>query len=159
MKRLRVWSHLCLPQPVLPDEQHFPGFSRETPSVLSKNGQENNVNKEFHQKELPEHLTWPSISSEEQIRVWNDRRELEGGEVRSEVVGFWTPTVPSSDWDDLWLERSQSDLVRAGTGGYFSVPPLATHSSTLRYTVSGISYFQFSSCYIFVVLKKIFRPD
>ena len=46
-----------LPQSVLPDEQHFPGFGGETPAVLGEDSQEDDVAQQFHQKELPEHLT------------------------------------------------------------------------------------------------------
>ena len=53
-----------LPQSMLPDEQHFPGFSGETPSVLCEDGQEDDVDQEFHEKQLPKHA--PVISSEDQ---------------------------------------------------------------------------------------------
>ena len=57
---------MFLPQSVLPDEQHLPGFSREAPSVVSEDGQEEDVDQEFHEKQLPKHPTSPVISSEDQ---------------------------------------------------------------------------------------------
>ena len=58
-----------LPQSVLPDEQHLPGFSGETPPVVTEDGQEKDVDKQFDEKQLPKHLTSPVISSEEQTGI------------------------------------------------------------------------------------------
>ena len=144
---MRVFS---LPQAMLPDEQHFPGLGRETPAVLGENSQENDVNKEFHQEELPKHLTSPSRSSEEQS---NDLRELEKvaitpqkkfvhpmferlyyillnpGRRRSEVRLFPQVSEMVSDWGGL----SQTWSGGARTGGY-SWPHYKVYSlHSLRY--------------------------
>ena len=61
------------------------------------------------------------LKSKSGFKMIDGNWRVEEWGVRSEVVGFWTPTVPSSEWDGLWLERSPSDLVRRGqarTGGY-----------------------------------------
>ena len=94
-----------------------------------------------HQYHLKSKSGFKMIDGNWRVEDWGVRLLV------SELRLFLQVTEMICDWRGL----SQTWSGGAGTGGYFSVPPRYTQFYTLLYTVSGISYFQFSSCYFFVV--------